>query len=275
MPALQVTIDEADGLIDLSRRITVRNAVPGETVEISTETSRSGVPWRASAVFQADAEGQVDLTRDAPQSGSYAGVDGMGLIWSQSPVGSSSRELFNQPVAEPLVTQIIVRIAGGQAQATLTQQLAGPGVTRREVREDGLVGTLYLPAGSGPHPAVLILNGSGGGINEPRAALYASHGYAAFALAYFKAPGLSDYISNTPLEYFQRGLQWLRRTVRPAHDFVALSGQSRGGQRINRPTRRRRFATAVPHRRAASADRSRPKSAPRLTVPVPAGCLCR
>ncbi|MFU1977274.1 acyl-CoA thioester hydrolase/BAAT C-terminal domain-containing protein, partial [Bordetella avium] len=109
---------------------------------------------------------------------------------------------------------------------------AGAGVTRQEVCEDGLVGTLYLPAGPGPHPAVMILNGSGGGINEPRAALYASHGYAAFALAYFKAPGLSDYISNTPLEYFQRGLRWLRRRVRPAHDFVALSGQSRGGELV-------------------------------------------
>jgi uncharacterized protein YciW/fermentation-respiration switch protein FrsA (DUF1100 family) len=77
---------------------------------------------------------------------------------------------------------------------------------------------------------VLILNGSGGGINEPRAALYASHGYAAFALAYFKAPGLSDYISNTPLEYFERALAWLRRRVEPLHDFVAVSGQSRGGE---------------------------------------------
>lgn len=232
MPALQVTVDEADGLIDLPRRIAVRHAAPGEAVEITAETLRSGVLWRASAVFLADADGTVDLSRDAPQSGSYAGADGMGLIWSQSPVDSSSRELFNQPVAEPLVTQLMARTAGAQAQAAFTQQLAGPGVTRREVREEGLVGTLYLPAGPGPHPAVLILNGSGGGINEPRAALYASHGYAALALAYFKAPGLSDYISNTPLEYFQRGLQWLRRTVRPAHDFVALSGQSRGGELV-------------------------------------------
>jgi len=101
------------------------------------------------------------------------------------------------------------------------------------VRDEGLVGTLCLPdpyAHPGPRPAVLILNGSGGGINEPRAALYASHGYAAFALAYFKAPGLSDYISNTPLEYFERALAWLRRRVEPLHDFVAVSGQSRGGE---------------------------------------------
>lgn len=78
----------------------------------------------------------------------------------------------------------------------------------------------------------MILNGSGGGINEPRAALYASRGHAAFALAYFKAPGLSDYISNTPLEYFQTGLRWLRKTVKPKNDFVAITGQSRGGELV-------------------------------------------
>ena len=55
----------------------------------------------------------------------------------------------------------------------------------------------------------MVLNGSGGGINEPRAALYASHGFAALALGYFKAPGLSDYISNTRLELFEAALQWM------------------------------------------------------------------
>jgi fermentation-respiration switch protein FrsA (DUF1100 family) len=45
-------------------------------------------------------------------------------------------------------------------------------------------------------------------------------------------PGLSNYISNTPLEYFKKGMDWIRRRVRPAHDFVALSGQSRGGELV-------------------------------------------
>ncbi|GAB2812152.1 acyl-CoA thioester hydrolase/BAAT C-terminal domain-containing protein [Comamonas piscis] len=232
MAQLSITIDQADALIDVARHIRIEGAQPGEAVEISAETPRSGVLWRAQARFIADAQGAVDLNRNAPVSGSYTGVDGMGLVWSQSPVESTSRELFNQPVTDALVTSLQASTATAQAQARFSQQLAAPGVTRREVREDGLVGTLYLPAGAGPHPAVMIVNGSGGGINEPRAALYASRGYAAFALAYFKAPGLSPYISNTPLEYFEKGLQWLRRTVQPAHDFVALSGQSRGGELV-------------------------------------------
>ncbi|WMD21563.1 acyl-CoA thioesterase/bile acid-CoA:amino acid N-acyltransferase family protein [Achromobacter seleniivolatilans] len=227
-----LTITPADALIDVPRQIRVEHVQPGQTVEITALTRRNGVLWQAQAAFTAGEDGVVDLTRDAPVSGDYTSLAPMGLVWSQSPVDSPSREHFNHPVTDALVTDVVARVAGAQAQASFTQRLASDGVTRQDVREEGLVGTLYLPAGPGPHPAVMILNGSGGGINEPRAALYASRGYAAFALAYFKAPGLSDYISNTPLEYFQTGLRWLRNKVQPKHDFVAISGQSRGGELV-------------------------------------------
>lgn len=151
MAQLSITIDQADALIDVARHIRIEGAQPGEAVEISAETPRSGVLWRAQARFIADAQGAVDLNRDAPVSGSYAGVDGMGLVWSQSPVASTSRELFNQPVTDALVTSLQASSGTAQAQARFSQQLAAPGVTRREVREDGLVGTLYLPAGAGLH----------------------------------------------------------------------------------------------------------------------------
>ena len=205
-----LTITPAVDLIDVPRQIRVEHVEPGQTVEITALTRRNGVLWQSQAAFVAGADGTVDLGRDAPVSGYYEGVSPMGLVWSQSPVDSSSREHFNHPVTDALVTDVVARAAGAPAQASFTQRLAADGVTRQDVREEGLVGTLYLPPGPGPFPAVMILNGSGGGINEPRAALYASRGYAAFALAYFKAPGLSDYISNTPLEYFQTGLRWLR-----------------------------------------------------------------
>ena len=229
-----LTITPADALIDVPRQIRVEHVAPGATVEITALTRRNGVVWQAQAAYTAGEDGVVDLTREAPVSGDYTGLSPMGLIWAQSPEDGKSREYFNHPVTDALVTDVVARVEGAEARASFTQRLASDGVTRVEVREEGLVGTLYLPAGSAPgsHPAVMILNGSGGGINEPRAALYASRGYAAFALAYFKAPGLSDYISNTPLEYFQTGLRWLRKKVQPKHDFVAISGQSRGGELV-------------------------------------------
>ncbi|HEX2012557.1 MAG TPA: acyl-CoA thioester hydrolase/BAAT C-terminal domain-containing protein [Roseateles sp.] len=226
----------ADALIDVPRRIALSGLDPAEEITLSSRTRRGpAVAWRSWARFRADAAGMVELQRDAPLSGSYAGVSAMGLIWSQAPeTAGAPREIFDasEPAA-PLTTEIELQRADGSIlQGRLLQRLAADGVTRREIRDAGLVGTLFLPAGPGPHPAVLVLNGSGGGINEPRAALYASHGYAALALGYFKVPGRSDYISNTPLEYFETALQWLHRELRPAKGFVALSGQSRGGELV-------------------------------------------
>lgn len=231
-----LTVTPPDALIDVPRRIAAAGLEPGEEVVVASRTQRGpGMTWSAEARFRADAQGRLDLARDAPLAGSYAGVSPLGLLWSQAPAAPAlawaDRDVFAQPPAAALVTELSLRRGDAVlATQTLTQRLAAAGVTRREVREDGLVGTLYLPAGADPHPAVMVLNGSGGGINEPRAALYASHGYAALALGYFKAPGLSAYISNTRIEYFEAALAWMQRTLRPRAGFITLSGQSRGGE---------------------------------------------
>ena len=225
----------ADALIDQPRRIAADGLAPGEEVLLTSRTLRGpGIAWTAQVRLRADAQGTVDLERDAPLAGSYEGVAPMGLVWSQAPERAGApREVFANEPAAPLSTQLTLQRADGSIwTAEFTQRLAGPGVTRREVRDQGLSATLFLPPGPGPHPAVMVLNGSGGGINEPRAALYASHGYAALALGYFKSPGRPDHISDTHLEYFETALQWLHAEVRPLGGFVALSGQSRGGELV-------------------------------------------
>ena len=227
-----LTVTPAEGQIDEPRRITVTGLAPDALVAISARTLRSrGVVWDSQATFMADADGVVDLSRDAPVGGDYAEVSAMGLLWSQHPAGGTSQELFADDVMQPLWTALTAETAdGARAEAELLQRFAAPGVTRREIREDGLVGTLFTPAGPGLHPGVVVLNGSGGGINEPRGALYASHGYQAFTLGYFKAPGLSPFITETPLEYLETGLRWAHRELQPKDGFVAVSGQSRGGE---------------------------------------------
>ena len=232
MSVLEITVAPADGLVDVPRRIVVTGAGPGGLGTVASRTLRAGTVWRSRACFVADAAGCADLSLTPAAEGDYAGVSAMGLVWSQRPEQEGPRDLFHQDAREPLLTSLHVDTGNGKAETCMVQRLCAEGVTRREVREQGLVGTLFLPQGRGPFPAIMILNGSGGGINEPRAALYASRGYAAFALAYFKAPGLSGYISNTPLEYFRTGLDWVRANVQPLCGFVALSGQSRGGELV-------------------------------------------
>lgn len=233
MPCAKLIITPEDALIDVPRSIRIESLVPETVVIITATTLRGdGVVWQSSARFQADPDGVVDLSRHAPLDGSYSGVSAMGLVWSQTPLIDGEREVFPVNVLSPLETRIRVAYDDRVLQGSFIQRLAAEGVKRVEIREEGLVGTLFIPASPGPHPGIMIMNGSGGGINEPRAALYASQGYLAFALAYFKAPGLSNYISNTPLEYFKKGLDWLRKTHQPYKDFVAINGQSRGGELV-------------------------------------------
>jgi hypothetical protein len=91
--------------------------------------------------------------------------------------------------------------------------------------EDGLLGVSFLPPGDGPHPAVIVLGGSEGGLPVRSAApLLASHGYATLALAYFGLPGLSCGLINIPLEYFGRAIAHVRAAIAPRNDFVAVHG---------------------------------------------------
>lgn len=231
MTSPEITVFPRDGLADQVRQIGVAPVEPGTLLTLRTSTRRArNVLWESQATWYVPADGRVSLTRDAPIAGDYAEVDPMGLIWSQM-ADDGSQDIGVDDIMAPLETLIVASTAAGEvARTTLIQRFAGAGVQRTEIREEGLVGTLFTPANPGPHPVVIVLNGSTGGINEARGALLASHGYQAFALGYFKVPGRSPYITNTPLEYFATALTWVEKTLQPRHGFVAVSGQSRGGE---------------------------------------------
>ena len=128
----------------------------------------------------------------------------MAVVWSMQPDPSR-----NGSAAEP-VDATIVRLTAsgpaGYADAEFEQTFVADEVTRTELRDHGFVATLFTALGNGPHPAVVVLAGSGGGLMEARAALYAAHGYTALALGYFGALGLPPRNSGTQLEYFKSAL---------------------------------------------------------------------
>lgn len=231
-----LVVSPAVALIDEPRAITLHGFTPQSPVTLTlTSRQADGSLWRSSNVYVADAEGTVDVSHQAPQSGAYSGLHAQGPIWSQSRLETEDADAAQVPLPDgasgSVHTYATATDATGHQAATRFEQLyAAKGVTRKVLNQDGLVGVLFTPATEGPHPAVVVLNGSGGGINEARAALFASRGYAALALGYFGAPGLPDYLSNIPLEYFERALHWLKDSAKPADDFIAVSGHSRGGE---------------------------------------------
>ena len=107
---------------------------------------------------------------------------------------------------------------------------AGHNVVRIPVREEGLIGTLFLPRDPTSRPAVITLTGAGGGLWEDPARALAEAGFAALALATSNFVGLPPSVREIPIENVEKGIEWLRRRAAPKNQFVALRGWSRGAE---------------------------------------------
>src|SRR5882762_33377 len=227
-----IVVDQPDALMDVPVAIELREFTPRQAVTVTaTQSFPSNSRWQAHATFMTDESGAVGIARQAPISGSYEGVAAMGLIWSAERVSPPSPPFPDDWVLQPSFIHFeAVGPNHQRAELAITRRSAGPGVTRRVIRIDGLVGILFLPPGEGPHPSVLILHGGGGGMDEYSGAMLASRGYAAFNLAYFSEPGLPRGLVNIPLEYFENAIRWMRAQPWLRDGFLAAWGPSRGGE---------------------------------------------
>jgi dienelactone hydrolase len=105
-----------------------------------------------------------------------------------------------------------------------------PGIQTIQVRDDGLVGTFYMPRTPPPWPVVISVGGSSPGLFGLPGLMFASEGIASLALAYFGMPGLPRTFERIPLEYFGKALSWLARREDIRHEAIAVAGASRGGE---------------------------------------------
>lgn len=205
----EILVNPQSAPLDQEVEVVVAGLKPGQEITVQLSTGE-----RAShAVFEADDRGVVDLTRHAPRDGSYTGVDAMGLFWSLERTGG-----------KPGPTVLSVE---GVGDRVLERQKVPEGVERQEVRENGLVGTLFAPEDDGGElPGVIVLSGSEGGLHETDAALLAAHGFVTFALGYFGLKGLPDHLVDVPLEYFGKAIAHLEERA----GAIGVLGGSRGGE---------------------------------------------
>jgi dienelactone hydrolase len=229
-PTIRVQPD--NDLQDVSLSIRLSGFAPRQPVMVTAEmVTRDRFRWRSAAMFVVGADGEVDVGTTAPVGGSYSGVSPMGLIWSMERMGWPESEAPTTSVRLPVSVFRAEARNGERAEASVIRAIVGPGVTSKPLEEDGLRGVWFLPPGDGPHPAVIVLGGSEGGLPVRSAApLLASHGYATLALAYFGLPGLPRGLVNIPLEYFGKAIAHVRAAIAPRNDFVAVYGGSRGGE---------------------------------------------
>src|SRR5829696_60086 len=186
--AATIEVDKPVALADTPVHVRVSGLAAGEEVTISAQDrDGGGRVWRSQAQVTADGGGVVDLDRARPRSGTYQGVDGMGLFWSMNPPDGDPDQTVNSesdqatyfpPEGASFTVDLTVAVGDPQlATHSLTRQWLGDGVTVRALRTDTdqVAGVLALPpAGSTPRVAVLAIGGrcrhgpGGGAARLPR-----------------------------------------------------------------------------------------------------------
>jgi dienelactone hydrolase len=226
-------LEPADALNDEPISVRIEGLRPDQRLSINAllRNDDASIRWTGGITVQAGKDGVVDLSTQAPLSGSYTTIDPNGLLWSLTPEAGAAGGRAAADGLNPLTLELTATIDGNVvAQAAAKRRPIDPSVTVRQVRENGIFVNLFLPPGEAPFPTVVVLGGSGGGFSDGLAALYASHGYAAVSVAYFGIEGLPPELLNIPLEYFEGVIAWI--TAQPEFDLehLSVSGTSRGGE---------------------------------------------
>uniref|UniRef100_A0A8C9WK24 Bile acid-CoA:amino acid N-acyltransferase-like n=1 Tax=Scleropages formosus TaxID=113540 RepID=A0A8C9WK24_SCLFO len=232
-----LTVQPCRGLVDEKFQISVKYLPPKQEVTLhSLLQSEDNNYWEAFGYYVSDAKGAVKVAEDASVGGTYEGIEAMGLLWSMRPEPGSKPglRLRKENVESPVVVQISVykghlsqgfRKQVALACSTVERWYMAPGVQRVDVTDPEVRGTLFLPPGPGPFPAVLDIWGGSGGLVEYRSALLASHGFASMTLEYMPYEGRK---SDVNMAYFEKAFGFLQEHFLVDSKSVALLGLSFG-----------------------------------------------
>jgi len=228
--AVSFGVKQESGLIDERLELWLNGCPENALVQVvATMEDPLGREWRSQATWRADEHGRVDLSVQAPVTGDFLTADGMGLFWSMALISPEIK--YRWPLGTPFTTRLEALVTGETvASVEIVRRNMGPLTRSVEVREAGVVGTLCYPDDGRVHPGLVVLGGSEGGMPAERAALLASQGFAALALAYFKMENLPEHLLEIPVETVERGIQWLlaQSCVRPGK--VGVMGSSKGAE---------------------------------------------
>ncbi len=216
-----------------------------EVVLRASARDDAGRDWHSEATFLVDPRGTMNLSVAAATSGSYSGVSPMGIFWSMtlSPEQANGRTIFVKENVEPSTVALEAVVRGEViAQADVTRRFCAPGTTTRDLKvpnpeaaradaaTETTVGRLFMPEAPGPHPAVIVLSGSGGGFDIDKASALSRHGFATLALSYFGVPPLPSWLHRIPLEYLEAALNWLAAQPEVDINRIGIFGISRGAE---------------------------------------------
>ncbi|KAG0729559.1 Acyl-coenzyme A thioesterase 1 [Chionoecetes opilio] len=211
----------------------------GWKTKIISVTSIFSLKFHSYAHYLSDDNGTVDVERSEAVGGAYTGVFPAGLFSSLKEFPYNYTRLQKDDPTTPWMMTLAVHkdhltleksvVSEGLTTVMLERYIMAPGVRREPVVHERVRGSMFLPAGPGPYPAVIDIFGAAGGLKEYRASMLASKGFACLAIAYFKYDDLPKFIKTLDLEYFEEAVEYILQQPGVIPDRCGVLCSSSGG----------------------------------------------
>ncbi|GAI81694.1 unnamed protein product, partial [marine sediment metagenome] len=113
-----------------------------------------GVIWMSWGTFKSDESGSIDISKQAPLSGTFTKPDPSAILWSMRPGGDTTKTvpMFAKKTAAPLNIEVTVEINEEKfAKSTVKRIFSSQEtrVIREPVDQEGVIGALFYPASKG------------------------------------------------------------------------------------------------------------------------------
>jgi pimeloyl-ACP methyl ester carboxylesterase len=213
---MKLDVQPLVALCDEKISIRISELPPFSKVKISASMSfpwAKSVKYESDASFTVDSSGNLDLSKQRPDSGRYDFADSMGLILSLKRVEGQFQDVIrNIAVDQSLFIDIKAECGQDSSSVSVERFFMSPELKSLKINDE-FVGELFYTENRS-NKTIIVLGGSS---NEdlctilPLAVLLASHGFNALALAYFGQKGLNSALAEVPLEYFEKVFAWLEK----------------------------------------------------------------
>lgn len=193
--------------------------------------------WQSQATFLTDAKGNISLNKTPAISGSYKGINEMGLFFNLQPTSQKKRQLSKNIKDIPLFSDFHLQIQVLQKEEILAKiqfkrYYLESNSIQQEVKFNQAFGRFFCKKNQNNIPAIIVLSGSEGRIEKAQniAQLLSNHGFACLALAYFGLDSLHQNLNKIPLEIIKEAIDFLKEKDFIASDKIGLYGRSKGAE---------------------------------------------
>jgi pimeloyl-ACP methyl ester carboxylesterase len=218
-------------LADQPHPLVFCNLLPDQSIRITSLMITGDKRFFSSTQTFQITRSDLNTAKDAPEEGSYSGVESDGYFWSMTEAHEVPPDMLSALSFDP--TAIIIK-AESQKNGTMSTKVhrdfALPLTNVQDIRSEGIVGKLFMPKQHDKNrTAVVIIPGAGGPNFEILPAyLLAARGFTVFSLAYYGLDDLPQQLESIPIEYFSRAVDYLRRKYIGSGGKIVLLGISRG-----------------------------------------------